>query len=108
MVRQLGVWANGDPALLDEERVRSYFLYLKLERKWDSKSIRQARASLTAFFNEMLGRNWHVFSTIKTKDADHPVTIPNPVELCNANSASRCQNQAPTERAESERTPNQF
>lgn len=53
---------------MDEERVRSYFLYLKLERKWDSKSIRQARASLTAFFNEMLGRNWHVFSTIKTKD----------------------------------------
>jgi len=67
-VRQLAVWADCDPALLDEERVRSFFLHLKLERGWDSKSIRQARASLTAFFNGMLGLDWQVFSTIKTKD----------------------------------------
>jgi integrase/recombinase XerD len=69
IVRQLGVWAAGDPALLDEERVRAFFLHLKLERGWSSKSMRQARASLSAFFLEMLVRSdWTVFAAIKTKD----------------------------------------
>jgi integrase/recombinase XerD len=68
IVRQLAVWASSDPALLDEERVRSFFLYLKLERGWEAQSIRQARCALTAFFNEMLAREWSLFATIKTKD----------------------------------------
>jgi integrase/recombinase XerD len=67
-VRQLGAWADCDPALLDEERVRSFFLHLKLERGWETKSIRQARASLTAFFNGLLQLDWQVFDNIKGRD----------------------------------------
>ena len=73
-MRQLAVWADCDPALLDEERVRCFFLHLRLERGWGSKSIRQARASLTAFFNGMLRLDWQVFDTIKGKDE---FTLPN-------------------------------
>lgn len=69
IVRQLGAWADGDPALLAEERVRGFFLHLKLERGWSSKSLRQARASLTAFYAGMLGHGeWRVFGEVKTKD----------------------------------------
>ena len=47
IVRQLGAWADGDPALLAEERVRGFFLHLKLERGWSSQSLRQENGSKT-------------------------------------------------------------
>ncbi len=69
IVRSLAEWAQRDPASLEEERVRAFFLHLLRDRGYESKSMRQARASLTAFFAEMLGRkDWVVFSTVKTKD----------------------------------------
>lgn len=76
-IRQLSEWADADPASLAEERVRDYFLYLFRDRGYASQSMRQARASLTAFYVEMLGHTeWKIFSTIKTKDADKlPVVL---------------------------------
>ena len=74
MVRLLARHANNDPAALDEEAVRGFFLYLIRDRQYAPPSIRQARAALTAFFAEMLGRTeWTVFASVKTKD---PVTLP--------------------------------
>lgn len=70
MVHQLARWADADPASLAEERVRSYFLYLVRDRALASQTVRQARASLSAFYGEMLGHtDWTIFATIKTKDA---------------------------------------
>ena len=69
MVRQLGEWAGLAPSSLDEERVRDFFLHLKRDRGYAPQSMRQARASLKAFYAEMLGRSdWQVFASIKTKD----------------------------------------
>lgn len=69
MVRLLARHAEQDPAALDEEAVRGFFLHLVRDRQYSSQSIRQARAALTAFYVEMLGRrDWTVFSTVKTKD----------------------------------------
>ena len=74
MLRLLARHAGQDPAALDEEAVRRFFLYLVRNRQYSSQSIRQARAALTAFFVEMLGRtDWAVFATVKTKD---PVKLP--------------------------------
>ncbi len=42
-VRLLARWAGGDPAQLDEERVREFFLYLIRDRQYAPQSIRQAR-----------------------------------------------------------------
>jgi len=39
-----------DPALLDQEAVRDYLLFLKLEKKWKPQSMRQAVACLRLFF----------------------------------------------------------
>lgn len=69
MIRLLARHAGQDPASLDEEAVRAFFLYLVRDRQYSSQSIRQARAALTAFYVEMLDlRDWKVFSTVKTKD----------------------------------------
>ena len=75
-MRQLSEWADADPALLAEERVRDYFLYLIRDRAFAAQTLRQARAALTAFYVEMLSHvDWKVFSTIKTKDL-HSVVCP--------------------------------
>jgi Phage integrase, N-terminal SAM-like domain len=53
IVRQLGEWARRDPAELEEEQVREFFLFLLRERGYASQSMRQARAALSAFYVEM-------------------------------------------------------
>ena len=69
MVRLLARWAGQDPSELEEEQVRAFFLHLVRDRQYAPQSIRQARAALTAFFTEMLGRtNWTVLASVKTKD----------------------------------------
>jgi len=74
VVRLLARWAGGDPAELEEERVREFFLHLIRDRQYAPQSIRQARAALSAFYLEMLGRtDWTVFASVKTKD---PVKLP--------------------------------
>lgn len=77
MVRLLAQWATCDPATLDEERVRDYFLHLVNARSYAPKTMRQARAALSCFFIEMLGmRDWRVFTHIKTKDSQKlPVVL---------------------------------
>ena len=69
MVRLLARWAGRDPAELDEEQVRGFFLHLIRDRQYAPQSIRQARAALTAFYMEMPGRtDWTIFAPVKTKD----------------------------------------
>ena len=60
-----------DPATLTEAQLRDYFLFVKLQKHWKPKSIRQARAAASMFFVRLLGRtDWTVFSQIRTKDHD--------------------------------------
>ena len=56
IIRQLACWSGRDPALLVEEDIRRFFLHLKNERGYAPQSMRQARASLSAFYAEMLDR----------------------------------------------------
>jgi len=65
-----------DPISLCEEQLRDYFLFVKLEKEWKPKSMRQAIASAKLFFAHMLEReNWKVFSQIRTKDHDELATV---------------------------------
>jgi len=60
-----------DPATLTEAQLRDYFLFVKLKKHWQPKSIRQAAAAARMFFIELLQRpEWTVFSQIRTKDHD--------------------------------------
>ena len=77
VVRMLAGWAGGDPAALEEERVREYFVHLLRDRGYAPQSLRQARAALVEFYREMLGRReWTVFDGIKAPDRERlPVVL---------------------------------
>jgi integrase len=76
ILEKLARWAQADPSTLNEEDVRRFFVYLKVERHYAPQTMRQARGALVMFFNEMLGRAWGVFATVKTKDVRKlPVVI---------------------------------
>ena len=60
-----------DPALLSQVELRDYFLFVKLEKHWKPKSIRQAVAASRQFFVDLLGHSdWTVFGQVRTKDHD--------------------------------------
>ena len=60
-----------DPATITEAQLRDYFLFVKLKKHWQPKSIRQAAAAARMFFIDLLQRpNWTVFSQIRTRDHD--------------------------------------
>ncbi len=60
-----------DPASITEARLRDYFLFVKLKKRWQPKSIRQAAAAARLFFIDLLERpRWTLFSQIRTKDHD--------------------------------------
>ena len=60
-----------DPATISEAQLRDYFLFVKLKKHWQPKSIRQAAAAARMFFIELLAQpTWTVFSQIRAKDHD--------------------------------------
>ena len=60
-----------DPALLTEDQLRDYFLFVKLQKQWKPKSLRQAVAATRQFYVDLLGHSgWKVFGQIRTKDHD--------------------------------------
>jgi integrase/recombinase XerD len=60
-----------DPARLTETHLRDYFLFVKLQKHWKPKSIRQTLAATRLFFVDLLGHHdWKVFGQIRTKDHD--------------------------------------
>ena len=62
---------HSDPAALGEDQLRDYFLYVKLEKQWFPKTVRQCRAATQMFYTQMLGQDaWTVFSQVRTKDHD--------------------------------------
>jgi integrase/recombinase XerD len=70
-VRLIHEHFDEDPAGLDERQVRDYFLFVKIDKEWKPKTIRQSAASAKLFFAEMLGHeDWTTFSDIRTKDHD--------------------------------------
>ena len=63
---------GADPATLTETQLRDYFLFVKLKKHWQPKSIRQALAAARMFFVDLLARpDWTLFSQIRTRDHDH-------------------------------------
>lgn len=60
-----------DPERITEEQLRDYFLFVKLKKRWQPKTIRQAAGAARMFFVRMLGRtDWTLFSQIRARDHD--------------------------------------
>ena len=70
-LRLLHQHCAADPALITESQLRDYFLFVKLKKHGQPKTIRQALAAAKMFFVQLLGQPaWTVFSQIRTKDHD--------------------------------------
>lgn len=70
-VRLLQEHVAGDPAAIAEAQLGDYFLFVKLKKHWQPKTIRQARAATKMFFVDLLGhKEWTLFSQIRAKDHD--------------------------------------
>ena len=70
-LRLVHEYSGCDPDTLTETQLRDYFLFVKLKKHWQPKTIRQALAAAKMFFVDLLGKpHWPVFSQIRTKDHD--------------------------------------
>ena len=70
-LRLLHEYYSVDPALLTEAQLGDYFLFIKLKKQWQPKSIRQALAACRLFFVDLLGHaEWKIFQQIRTRDHD--------------------------------------
>jgi site-specific recombinase XerD len=67
MVRQLADYHQRPPDDLDEEDIRTYFLYLKNERGLSRSSVSTALAGIKFFYEQTLKREWPVFHLIRPK-----------------------------------------
>jgi integrase/recombinase XerD len=65
-VRRLAAHCQGDPATLNENQIRDYFLFLRQEQHWQGSAMTQARVALRSFFRESLhvGQEWTVFEDL--------------------------------------------
>jgi integrase/recombinase XerD len=70
-LRLLSDYTKADPAHVTEETLQDYLLYVKTERQWMPKTVRQALATAQLFFITQLGyARWRLFDQVKTKDHD--------------------------------------
>lgn len=64
-VRRMAEHFQCDPAALDQEQLRAYFLFLRQVKKFSGSAMSIAKAALQLFFREHLGhRDWKVFSEL--------------------------------------------
>ena len=74
-------WAQCQPLEVDEEQVRSYFLYLRETRKQAPSSINIAVCALRFFFTHTVGRDWHVFELLRVKKPQMLPVVLSPAEV---------------------------
>lgn len=68
-LRKLAARVQRDPAALDEAQVRAHLLHLKEAHHYSPSSMRTAVAALVAFYNLHLGRDWKLFSLVRSPSA---------------------------------------
>lgn len=80
-VRQIAEYYGCDPAAVDEEGLRRYYVHLKCEKEWASQSIRKSAAGAKQFYRGMLKRAWGLFGDIKAPDRKSLPTVLNQGEI---------------------------
>jgi len=68
-IRKLATRVGRDPASLDEAQVRANLLHPKEAHHYSPSSMRTAVAALVAFYNLHLGREWKLFSLVRSPSA---------------------------------------
>lgn len=64
----IGRHFGADPATLDEQQVRAYFLFLRTDRHYAGSSLSVALAALRCFYRDHLGRPaWKLWAELKVR-----------------------------------------
>lgn len=67
-IRLIGEFHGADPAGVDEEALRRYFVEVKCRKDWAPKSLRQALAGAKHFYRGMLKQACPLFDDIRAPD----------------------------------------
>lgn len=75
-IRLMGEFHSADPASLDEEALRRYFVHVKCGKGWAPRSLRQALAGAKHFYRGMLKQPCPLFDDISAPDDERlPVVL---------------------------------
>lgn len=66
---------SSDPALVSEEQLRSFFVYVRCERGWAPKSCRQFLAAAKHFYRGVLGLEYASLDAIRARDRETLPTV---------------------------------
>jgi site-specific recombinase XerD len=88
----IGRHNGADPAALDEEQVRAFFLFLRHERHYAPSSISITLAALRAFYADHLGtgREWQLWREVKVRRGQSLPTVLSREEIGQLLDAVRC------------------
>ena len=64
-VRQLSEYCGKSPDRIDEEEIRSYFLYVKNEKKWARATCTIAICGIKFFWEQTLKRDWSILGLVR-------------------------------------------
>ncbi len=66
-IRQVVDFYKKAPDLITETELEDYFLYRQNETKWSAATMRIAHCGIRFFFQNVLKREWHIFSYMNAK-----------------------------------------
>lgn len=69
-VRLISEFHGSDPASVDEEGLRRYFVHAKCRKEWAPKSMRQSLAGAKHFYRGMLRQKCAILGEIKARDRE--------------------------------------
>ncbi len=64
-VRQLAEYCDKSPDQINEEEIRSYFLYVKNEKKWSRPTCTIAICGIKFFWEQTLKRDWSIIGLVR-------------------------------------------
>jgi site-specific recombinase XerD len=75
-VRQLADYYDKSPDRIDEEEIRSYFLYAKNKKKWSRSTLTVAICGIKFFWEHTLKRDWSIVGLLRPeKEKKLPVVL---------------------------------
>lgn len=77
----IGRFHDGDPAAVDEEGLRRYFVHIKCQQCWAPKTIRQTLSAAKRFYRGTLKRPCAVLDEIVAKDRESLPEVLSPDEV---------------------------
>ncbi len=70
-----------NPAAVTQYQLRSYIMFVKNEKRWAPKTLRQSIASAKRFYCDMLGKKWKLWDIVSVRDKKSLPVVLTPEEV---------------------------